>query len=108
MASTSLEYILNPIYFIVYFVLGEDFMTKGKRNYVYFFINLIIGLIISFTGLVFNEFLILFFCNLDKDTYLQISKRSKQKENNLGLENLNDSDKTGISLTNSLKLIYED
>ena len=106
MASTSLEYILNPIYFIVYFVLGEDFMTKGKRNYAFFFINLIIGLIISFFSLVFNELVILFFCNLDKDTYLQVSKRSEEKENNFSLENQNDFDERAISLTSSLELVY--
>ena len=108
MATSSLEYILNPIYFIVYFALGKDFMTKGKRNYAYFFINLIIGLIISFSSLVFNELLILFFCNLDKDTYLQVSKRSEEKENNLSLINQNDFDDRAISLTSSLELVCVD
>ena len=101
MATTSLEYILNPIYFIVYFSLGEDFMTKRKRNYAYFFINLIIGLIISFFSLVFNELLILFFCNLDKDTHLQISKRSAQKQNRINLDQLSDSSNDEYSLSNS-------
>ena len=30
--------------------------------------------------MVFNEFAILFFCDLDKDTHLQISKRSEIDE----------------------------
>ena len=60
MTATSLDYILNPIYISIEFALGEDFMYKNKRNYAYFFINLIISLIISFFSLVYNEFLILY------------------------------------------------
>ena len=79
MTTTSLDYILNPIYISIYFALGKDFMKKGKRNYAHFFINLIISLIISFLGLVYNEFLILYFCNLDKDTHIQVSSRGNQE-----------------------------
>ena len=58
MATTSVEYILNPINYIIYFVLNLDFITNKERNYAYFFINLIIGVVISFFSLVFNELLI--------------------------------------------------
>ena len=109
MTTSSLDYILNPIYFIVYFSLGEDFVYKNKRNYSHFFINLFIGLIISFFSLVFNEFIILFFCNLDKDTYLKISERSRQDKNYIKLKKLNNSgtvdnsaDDTDSSLNSSL------
>ena len=101
MTTTSLDYILNPIYFIVYFSLGEDFMYKNKRNYPHFFINLFIGLIISFFSLVFNEFIILFFCNLDKDTYLKISERSRQDKNYIKLKYLNKSGNVDNSDDNS-------
>ena len=80
MTTASSEFILNPIYFIIDFVLGNDFIKKGKRNYAYFFINIIISIIISFFCLVFNEFAILYICDLDKDTHLQISKRSEIDE----------------------------
>ena len=36
MATTSVEYILNPINFIIYFVLNLDFITNKERNYAYF------------------------------------------------------------------------
>jgi len=88
MTTTSFEYILNPIFFIIYFVSGDDFITKGKRNYAYFLLNIIISIIISFFSLIFNEFLILFFCNLDKDTHLEISNRSNKKENFFGLKDI--------------------
>ena len=89
MATTSVEYILNPINFIIYFILNLDFITNKERNYAYFFINLIIGVVISFFSFVFNELLILFFCDLDKDTYLQISRRSSSDENYIDFEDVN-------------------
>ena len=36
MATTSVEYILNPINFIIYFVLNLDFIKNKERNYAYF------------------------------------------------------------------------
>ena len=92
MTTTSLDYILNPIYMSIDFALEEDFISKGKRNYVYFLINLIISLIISFLGLVYNEFLILFFCNLDIDTHLQISRRSITEADIIYLEDIDPDD----------------
>ena len=92
MTTTSLDYLLNPIYISVLFALSEDFIGKGKRNYAYFFINLITSLIISFFSLVFNEFIILFFCKLDKDTHQQISIRSTTEENFISLEDIDGND----------------
>ena len=95
MTSVAIQYILNPIFFIINFVIDSDFITKGEKNYAYFFINLIIGLIISFFGLAFNEFIILYFCGLDKDTHLQIVKRSAKDEKSIEFEaiiNVDDND----------------
>ena len=92
MTTTSLDYILNPIYISIDFALGEDFINKGKRNYAHFFINLIISLIITFFSLVYNEFLILFFCNLDKETHQQISRRSTLDEKFIYLEDIDEDD----------------
>ena len=92
MTTTSLDYILNPIYNSVFFALEYDFMSKRKRNYAYFFINLVIGLIISFFGFVYNEFIILFFWNLDKETHLQISRRSTLDEVFIKLEDIDEDE----------------
>ena len=73
------DYVLNPIYLIVYFVIGNDFVIKGKRNYLYFFINLFLSLTITLTGFVYNEFVVLFFCGLERETHDQISKRADSK-----------------------------
>ena len=76
MTTTFLDYILNPIYLIIDFSLGEDFNVKGEQNYIYFIINLILALIISFFGFVYNEFIIIFCCDLEIDTHQQISNRA--------------------------------
>ena len=82
MTTTFLDYILNPIYLIIYFSLDEDFIVKGEKNYIYFIINLILALIISFFGFVYNEFIILFCYNLEINTYQQISYRASIIEEN--------------------------
>ena len=66
------------------------------RNYAYFFINLIISIIISFFGFVFNEFIILFCCKLEKDTHQQIVKRSMVEEEILKLYEIDIEEDTQI------------
>ena len=95
MTTTFLDYILNPLYIIYFFARAEDFLIDGKRNYVYFFLNLIIAFIISFFGFVYNEFIVLFCCQLDIETHLQISGRSEKDEINAHLDEL-DTDNDDI------------
>ena len=76
MAATLSQYFLNPIYITINFILGNDFNSIGKRNYVYFIINFLLSFIISFCGCVYNEFLILFFYGLQYETHDQISSRA--------------------------------
>lgn len=42
--------------------------------------NMICSLIITFFGCVYNEFIILFFCGLEFDTYEEVSKRASNLE----------------------------
>ena len=82
MTTTFLDYILNPIFLIIDFSLGQDFIVKGERNYIYFIINLILAVIITFFGFVYNEFIILFCCDLEIDTHQQVSNRASIVEDN--------------------------
>jgi len=75
MTTTFMDYILNPIYLIIYFALNEDFLTKRKRNYAHFFINLFLALFITFLGFIYNDFIIIYCCGLERDTYQEVSKR---------------------------------
>ena len=80
MVTTLLDYVLNPIYLIYYYGAQGDFKKEdGKLDVAYFTINIIISLIISFFGCVYNEFIILFFCGLERNTHDQVSKRASSK-----------------------------
>ena len=89
MARALTDYFLNPIYLAYDFSLGNDFITKGERNILYFVINLIISLIISFCGCIYNEFIVLFCCGLERNTHDQISRRATIILNEL-IDNTND------------------
>ena len=75
MARGLTEYFINPIYLIIGFINNDDFIVRGEKNVLYFVVNLILSIIISFCGCVFNEFIILYFCNLEHETHHQISKK---------------------------------
>ena len=93
MTTTFLDYILNPFYMIYYFLMDEDFIKDGKKNIPHFVINLILTLIISFFGCVYNEFIILFFCELEIDTHQQVSQRASiTKERELDIKEDDDED----------------
>ena len=77
MTTTFLDYILNPFYIIYYFISRNDFISYGKINVAYFVINVILSLIITFCGCIYNEFLILFCCGLERDTHNQVTTRSR-------------------------------
>ena len=79
MTSTLAEYCLNPLYIIYYFIFQNDFISNGNKSYAYFIINIILSLLISLSGFVYNEFLVLFFCGLERETYCQVSKRASEK-----------------------------
>ena len=97
MTSTFMKYILNPFYIIYYFICEDDFISNGKPNYAYFIINLVLSLILSFCGCVFNEFLILFCFGFERDTYNQVTKRSitENEINSLNVIYTQESDKDG-------------
>ena len=71
-----MSYFLNSIFIIYHYIKENDFIIQGKRNFFYFFINLIFSIIIDFLGLIYNEFLILNFCKLADDTHAGIAFRA--------------------------------
>ncbi|MBQ2173704.1 MAG: hypothetical protein II453_01130, partial [Alphaproteobacteria bacterium] len=80
MTSTFMEYILNPLYNIYYFASGNDFLHNGKSNWAFFIMNFIISLFVTFFGFVYNEFLILFCCGLERNTHSQVIKRADDEK----------------------------
>ena len=75
MTKTLTDYDLNPVYLTINYIEG-DFVSRGKQNKIYFLINLIMSIIITLCGSVYNEIVVLFFCGLENDTYDQVSERS--------------------------------
>ncbi len=71
------DYIFVPFFIINYFLLDNDFTINGKRIYYCFIINLIMSFIIVICCLIYNEFIVLFFCNLEYNTHYEVSKRAK-------------------------------
>jgi len=80
MTKSLASYFFISPFIIYHFIVGNDFIYEGERNYIYFFLNLIICVIIDFLGLVYNEFFILNFWNLSKETHSEIARRAKTKE----------------------------
>ena len=83
MTKSLASYFFISPFIIYHFIDGNDFIYEGERNYVYFFLNLIICIIIDFLGLVYNEFFILNFWNLSKETHSEISRRATKVEGEL-------------------------
>ena len=68
--------IMAPLLIIYY-----HFWENDLYNIFWFIINVIISFIMVFFGFVFNDFLVLYCCNLEHETYYEISKRAAKKEN---------------------------
>ncbi len=96
MTTTFMDYILNPFYLTYDFASGLDYFTNGEINYAYFILNLILSIIISFLGCVYNEFLILFCFGLERDTYNQITKRSFTEQELITINNVMEPDEEDI------------
>ena len=76
MTATLEQYFLNPIYITYYFIACNDFLSNGKMSYAYYFVNLFFAIFISLSGCIYNEFLILYFCGFERNTYKQVSGRA--------------------------------
>ena len=74
------DILVNPLYIIYYFSIGDDFKLDGESNYYYFFLNLFLLIIFDICELIFNEFLILLCCGLEFNTYSSITSRASINE----------------------------
>ena len=92
MVSTLQDYALNPIYLFYYYGAHNDFRKNGRFNVAYFVVNIILSLIISFFGCVYNEFILFFFCGFERDTHDQVSKRADIKISDIQMQLTNIKD----------------
>ena len=82
MTVSLAQYFFNPFFMIYDFTLGGDDIVNRERNATYFILNLILSIVIAISGCIFNDFLIVKCCGLERDTYEEISKRGIRFEYN--------------------------
>ena len=81
------ETIIDPLYFLYFFLKQINRNIKIS----YYIINFACLIIIVFCSLIYNDFIILYCCGLEKNTYREIKKRSITYDVNDMLED-NESD----------------
>ena len=91
------DYIFVPFFIIYYFTSFDDFTVHKKKKYYYFAINLILSFIIVICCLIYNDLIVLFFCNLEHDTYYEVSKRAKKIQSEVFELTINDSCDSNLS-----------
>ena len=78
MTRALTECICDPfVYIFIYIIKYEEF---SKENNVFNIINIICLFIMVFCALVYNEFLIIYCCGFEYNTFIEINKRSLTKK----------------------------
>ena len=77
MAKSLMDYLMSPFFCIYYFINDNDF----NKNYFYFFISEFIAITIVFFGCIYNEYIILFCCDMEHETIDVIMERAISLEN---------------------------
>ena len=80
---------LDFLFFLYYSMIEKEIKYK-QLNTRYFYISFILQIIIVFFNLVYNEFIVLYFCGLEKETHLEIMKRAKIRNSSFINNNYND------------------
>ena len=86
MARALFELILDPSGALYKFwAKDEDIKREIKFSIIYYIITATSLILISIFALVYNDFLVLYCCGLEKETYLEIQKRALSKNIYIGL-----------------------
>ena len=87
MARALFELLLDPLIIIYNFsVKDKDIKYEIKNSRIYYIITVISLLLMSIFSLVYNDFLVLYCCGLEKETYLEIQKRALSYNINFGID----------------------
>ena len=84
MSKTFIDCFFVPLLIILYYFIDKDFIIgiKGEQSFGFFILNLILSIIVVFCSCVYNELFILYCCNLEYNTFYEISKRACTKDEN--------------------------
>ena len=77
MASSFVFYAMSPFLFIYFFIVERGYYYTA----LYFIAVELICIFISFSGCVFNEYIILYFCGLEHETQDLIADRAEDSGN---------------------------
>ena len=105
MARSLIDYFFNPFINIFFYFVEHDFFN----NTIYFVVTEVFCLVMSFFGCVFNEYIVLYCCDLELETQDEIADRAKIQviENPVTsseLKTINESESNESSLNdNSIK-----
>jgi len=91
MVRALADSIKDPLLLIYHLFLNDN--ENIRFGSFFFWINFLISLIVIFFSFVFNEFLILYFCHLEHETYPEIRKRGSILEESSELM-INNGDNT--------------
>ena len=96
MTRALAESFLDPIIIISSWIIEYNNPDNDKDGFFWFYygINIFLSIIMTFCSCVYNEFIVLYCCGLEYNTYHEVSKRCFSKEENLFLleENSSSSD----------------
>jgi len=81
MTRALTESIIDPFDFICQFFINNNNDRKIKCELLYYIFISILLFITSFLSLIYNDFIILYCCGLEYNTYLEIHKRAISYEN---------------------------
>ena len=76
MAWTLTDSIFDPFIFTYYFYFSEK--KLNEQNILFFIINIMISITIVFCACIYNELFVLYCCNLQTNTYYEISRRASK------------------------------
>ena len=85
MGRALFELLLDPFTVIYKLLIDEKIKDRIKDFWIYFGIIISLLFIMSFFSLVYNEFIILYCCHLDYNTFIEIRERSISYNINYGL-----------------------
>ena len=77
MARSLIKYLMNPFFNIYFFYNKIEF----NNNYIHFILSEFISLIVDFFGCIYNEYIIIYCCNLEYETKDAIIERAFSLEN---------------------------
>jgi len=101
MTRALAETILDPIIITYSLINNSNDIKNNDKGYsnnllfgFYFGINIFLSIIMAFCSCVYNDFIVLYCCGLEYNTYLEVSKRCLLNNENLCLteENYSSSD----------------